>query len=300
MHARSGSAGAPVNLASELRYDDRGFVPVVLQDHTTLEVLIVAFGNAEAVERTVATGLVHLWSRSRGELWLKGESSGRLQHVVEVRPNCEMSSLLILVRQEAPGACHTGHSSCYYRRLSSDGLEEITPRLFDPGSVYSPDGQALLAKLLTLYDRLKGQPLIAESSTSHVLHGQGPSPWARVQDEWAELRGVLAGTHAHKGREEDSRLEAYQVLYWTSLCHVLSDGAEAETAWSSVERGYAAGERLDEVMAASEVSVQAREVGPLWEALGALCRRAALDPVEVIERDLRDLSSRPYVTQAVE
>ncbi len=300
MHVRPGSAGAPVNLASQLRYDDRGFLPVVLQDHTTLEVLIAAFANAEAVERTMTTGLVHLWSRSRGELWLKGESSGRLQHVVEVRPNCEMSSLLILVRQEAPGACHTGHSSCYYRRLSPDGLEEISPPVFDPSSVYSSDGQALLAQLLELYNHLRGMPVVAESSTSRVLHGQCPDPWERVQDEWEELRGVLEGTHVHKGREEDARLEAYQVLYWTSLCHVLAGGAEEQAAWASVKRGYDSGEMLDEVMWSAEVAARTREAGPLWKAFGALCRHARLDPAEVIEHDLRDLSSRPYLRQAAE
>ncbi|MDP9352286.1 MAG: hypothetical protein M3P51_12180, partial [Chloroflexota bacterium] len=153
---------------------------------------------------------------------------------------------------------------------------------------------------LELYDRLRGMPLVAESSTSRVLQGQGPDPWERVQDEWEELRGVLEGTHVHKGREEDARLEAYQVLYWTSLCHVLAGGAGAEAAWASVERGCANGEVLDEVMAVAGVSARDRETGPLWEAFGALCRQARLDPAEVIEHDLRDLSSRPYLRQAAE
>lgn len=285
-----------MNLAAELHYGPDGLVPVVLQDHETLEVLIVGFANREAVERTLSTDQVHLWSRSRGELWLKGGTSGRLQHVVEVRPNCELNSLLLLVRQVLPGACHTGHSTCYYRRLNGDNLEEIAPPLFDTSAVYPSQGPQLLIQLLEAYRWLKEQPVIPASSTSRTLHGDGQSLWTRVREEWDELRGVLAGTHIHEGREEDLRLEAYQVLYWTSLCHVLADEIDDGTAWSELQAGYDGAASLEHFL--SDVQSPATgtsNVAWLWRAFGVACREANLDPASVIERDLQDLRSKPYV-----
>jgi len=127
-----------VSITEQLRFDSDGLAPVVLQDYQTLEVLILAYVNQEALERTLDTGTVYLWSRSRQALWLKGETSGRRLRVVEVLPNCELDSLLVLVRQELPGACHTGHSGCFYRRLRDGELEEIAPPLFNPDEVYRP------------------------------------------------------------------------------------------------------------------------------------------------------------------
>ncbi len=138
--------------------------------------------------------------------------------------------------------------------------------------------------------------MIPGSSTSRTLHGDGQSPWARVREEWDELRGVLAGTHIHQGREEDLRLEAYQVLYWTSLCHVLADEIDVGTAWGELQAGYAGVASLERFL--SEVQSSAKgtsDVACLWRAFGVACREASLDPASVIERDLQDLRCRPYV-----
>jgi phosphoribosyl-AMP cyclohydrolase len=123
-------------VSTELHFDSAGLVPAVVQDAGTRDVLLVGFMSREALDQTRSTGLLHLWSRSRQALWLKGEQSGNFQRVEEIRVNCENNSLLILVRPDGP-ACHDGYASCFYRRLDADGtVEIITERIFDPASVY--------------------------------------------------------------------------------------------------------------------------------------------------------------------
>ncbi|MFB6352859.1 MAG: phosphoribosyl-AMP cyclohydrolase [Halobacteriales archaeon] len=116
----------------DLDFED-GLVPAVAQDVDTGEVLMLAYVDAEAVERTIETGLAHYRSRSRGELWQKGESSGHVQRVAEVRVDCDGDALLYLVDQQG-GACHTGYRSCFYRTL--DG-EVVGERVFDPDDAYA-------------------------------------------------------------------------------------------------------------------------------------------------------------------
>lgn len=102
---------------SKLAFDDRGLIPCIVQDADTLEVLMMAWMNAESVERTLRTGQTWFWSRSRGELWNKGATSGNTQQVVELRYDCDADALLALVHPAGP-ACHTGECTCFYRQLS--------------------------------------------------------------------------------------------------------------------------------------------------------------------------------------
>jgi phosphoribosyl-AMP cyclohydrolase len=281
-----------------LRYGADGLLPVVLQDHESLEVLIVAYMNAEAVELTHQTGLVHLWSRSRRELWLKGETSGRLQRVVEMRPNCELDSLLVLVRQELPGACHTGHSSCYYRRVLPGGeLEETAPPVFDPEDVYGEDLRGLLERLLGAYAWLREQPPVSESGTSLLLHGQGPDTLARLREEWDELLGVLDGTHVHSGFEDDALLELYQTLYWTCLYQLLRGDGGAGSAHARVLDGYGAGGDPREAVAEALAADDRERPGLLWHAWGVGCRAAGVRPSVAVRRDLDELRARPYMEE---
>jgi phosphoribosyl-AMP cyclohydrolase len=118
--------------APDLAFDDRGLVPTVAQDAGSGDVLMLAYVNREALERTRETGLAHYYSRSRGELWQKGATSGHVQRVREVRVDCDGDALLYRVDQEG-GACHTGFESCFYRTV--DG-EIVGDRVFDPDDVY--------------------------------------------------------------------------------------------------------------------------------------------------------------------
>ncbi len=116
----------------DLAFDEAGLLPAIAQDADTGEVLMLAHVDAEAVERTVETGDAHYYSRSRDELWRKGETSGHVQRVEEVRVDCDGDALLYLVDQ-AGGACHTGYRSCFHRTL--DG-EVVGEQVFDPDAVY--------------------------------------------------------------------------------------------------------------------------------------------------------------------
>ena len=107
--------------AASLKYDDRGLVPCIAQDHATSEVLMFAWMNEGAVQRTLASGQVTYWSRSRAAFWVKGETSGHSQRLVEMRVDCDRDCLLVLVEQEGP-ACHTNRHSCFYTAIR-DGTE---------------------------------------------------------------------------------------------------------------------------------------------------------------------------------
>ncbi len=104
-----------------LRYDEKGLIPCIAQDHDSGQVLMVAWMNVDSVARTLETGRVTYWSRSRQAFWVKGESSGHVQHLVELRIDCDRDCLLALVNQTGP-ACHTNRRSCFYTALR-DGEE---------------------------------------------------------------------------------------------------------------------------------------------------------------------------------
>jgi phosphoribosyl-AMP cyclohydrolase len=106
------------------RFDAQGLLTAIAVDCATREVLMVAFMDAEALAKTRETGLAHFHSRSRGQLWLKGETSGHFLRVAEIRVDCDQDALVMLVRPEGP-ACHTGATSCFYRRLEGDRLEPV-------------------------------------------------------------------------------------------------------------------------------------------------------------------------------
>lgn len=113
-----------------------GLVPVVVQDYTSGEVLMLAFMNRKAWEETLRTRQATYWSRSRNEIWVKGETSGNLQEVKEIYVDCDEDTVLLKVIQQGGGACHTGHRSCFYRRLEGGELKEVSERVFDPEEVY--------------------------------------------------------------------------------------------------------------------------------------------------------------------
>ena len=107
-------------------------IPAIVQDAESGEVLMLAYMNREALAKTLETGKAHYWSRSRGKLWQKGESSGHFQRVVEARIDCDLDAILLKVRQEG-GACHTGYRSCFYRDLEGKTVGE---RVSGPEEVY--------------------------------------------------------------------------------------------------------------------------------------------------------------------
>lgn len=120
----------------EVRWNADGLVPAIAQDAASFAVLTLAWMNREALERTVATGDAHYWSRSRGKLWRKGESSGHVQRVREVRLDCDHDAILLLVEQVGGIACHTGRERCFFRRLDGGAWRDVEPVVKDPKAIY--------------------------------------------------------------------------------------------------------------------------------------------------------------------
>lgn len=108
----------------ELKYDPNGLIPAVVQEAATGEVLMVAWMNRASLEMTLRDGYTHFWSRSRKKLWKKGETSGNVQEVMEILYDCDADTLLVKVLQHGQGACHTGHRTCFYRRLGGQEHKE--------------------------------------------------------------------------------------------------------------------------------------------------------------------------------
>jgi phosphoribosyl-AMP cyclohydrolase len=119
----------------EIKFDNQGLIPAVIQDQDSKNVLMVGYMNLQALQRTLETEKVHFWSRSRGALWCKGETSGHFQELAEVRLDCDGDALLVRVKQKV-ACCHTGYRSCFFRVWTSEGWKEVGKKAFDPGKVY--------------------------------------------------------------------------------------------------------------------------------------------------------------------
>lgn len=112
---------------ASLKFDANGLIPAIAQDNATGEVLMMAWMNADAIARTLATGKVTYWSRSRAALWVKGETSGHVQRLVDLRVDCDDDCLLVIVEQTGP-ACHTNRRSCFYRAVrAGEEVELMAP-----------------------------------------------------------------------------------------------------------------------------------------------------------------------------
>lgn len=114
----------------------KGLIPVITQCAETGEVLMLAYMNEKAYKKTLETSEAHYWSRSRQELWHKGQSSGNVQKVKSLRLDCDNDTLLLLVEQIGNAACHLGRRSCFFRELKNNKINECSPLIFDPAEVY--------------------------------------------------------------------------------------------------------------------------------------------------------------------
>jgi phosphoribosyl-AMP cyclohydrolase len=115
---------------------DGGLIPAIAQDAETGEVLMLAYINEESWEETLKSGCATYWSRSRSKLWKKGESSGNVQNVKEILVDCDNDAVIFKIEQVGDAACHTGYRSCFYTKVTKDGTEIVSEKIFDPEDVY--------------------------------------------------------------------------------------------------------------------------------------------------------------------
>ena len=130
------SAADPGDWFEQLRWNEQGLVPAIAQDASSGRVLTLAWMNREALRETLRRGEAVYWSRSRNRLWRKGEESGHVQKVIEVRVDCDADAILLSVEQVGGIACHTGRERCFFRRLDNGRWVDTDPVLRDPGLIY--------------------------------------------------------------------------------------------------------------------------------------------------------------------
>ena len=123
-------------LLDAVTYDANGLVSAIAQDYETGEILMLAYMNEATLQQTLETGVMTYWSRSRQKVWVKGETSGNVQNVKSARIDCDGDALLFQIEQVGGAACHTGHRSCFYRKVEDGGLEETSEPVFDAKAVY--------------------------------------------------------------------------------------------------------------------------------------------------------------------
>ncbi len=316
-----------------LKFDRQGLIPVAIQDDASGEVLMLAFMNEEALQRTRQTGYTHFYSRSRNTIWRKGEQSGNAQEVRDIFVNCEENSLLIRVIQHGGAACHTGYRSCYHRHLLPDGTyETVAERIFDPEVVYSsvhqkpssvdnvfyiaiktisPEDQkrleAELRQLYGIYLYLRDNDLSEQSNTSRLLQEHSHSYLvARLADELQELADVQSGEHTHTGRQPDTILEGSQVQYWLFLLaatHKLR--YDDFTPHTSIINGYhdphSEGKEIElrqeclDLLAANGPGTIIQGLPLGFAMVGWACSEAGVSPLAPAEYDLEQMRRKGLV-----
>src|SRR5215467_2183911 len=237
-----------------LKFDRQGLIPVVIQDHDSGEVLMVAFMNEEAFRLTRETGYTHFFSRSRNKIWRKGEQSGNVQEVRDIFVNCEENSLLIRVVQHGEAACHTGYRSCYHRRLLPDDTYEIVAeRLFDPEIVYGVDNDASSSGLKVVAESLGDSLPFAEPSPP-LSEGQvtREANAERLEAEIRQLYGVYLYLRDHDLSEESNTSRLLQEHSQSYLVARLADELQELADVQSGEHVHS-DRQLDTVLEGSQV-----------------------------------------------
>jgi len=192
-----------MEIMAQLKFNQEGLIPAIVQDAEGGEVLMMAWMNEEALKRTLETGLSHFYSRSRQRLWMKGEESGHLQRVKEVLYDCDHDVLLLKVEQTV-ASCHTGHRSCFFERLYPTE-EEASPKAFDPEVAYG--SRKVLDRLYQVILERK-TTLPADSYVASLLKQGQEKIFKKLAEELTEL--VLA---SKDGKREAIVYEAADLLF---------------------------------------------------------------------------------------
>jgi phosphoribosyl-AMP cyclohydrolase / phosphoribosyl-ATP pyrophosphohydrolase len=206
-----------------IAFDERGLVPVVAQDASGGEVLMLAWADRDALRLTVETGRAHYWSRSRGRLWMKGETSGNGQEVVEVRVDCDAETILYRVRQTGP-ACHTGERGCFHRSVADGALVAAS----DPRHVL-----ARVEEVVALRDALRPEG----SYTTYLFTRGVDKTLKKIGEEAAETIVAAKNDDRVELRSESADLLFHLLVLWRQR------GVAAEEVWAELDRRFGAAPR---------------------------------------------------------
>ena len=203
------------NWINELKFDEKGLIPAVVQNKDTREVLMVAYMNADTVKQTVETGKATFWSRSRNEVWVKGATSGNFMFVDKILADCDADCLVVLV-SPAGAACHTGNRSCFYRKAEGDALVE-----YDDGEELA---DAISVEQAVVLDRKKNPE--SGSYTNYLFDKGEDKILKKVGEEAAEV--VIAGKNRDKS---EIAYETADLMY-----HLTVMLADNDMTWDDVYR----------------------------------------------------------------
>ena len=208
-----------MEILKELKFDGTGLIPAVVQDKNTNEVLMVAYMNEDTLKQTIETKKATFWSRSRQEVWVKGETSGNFLNVVEIRVDCDGDALVVLVNPEGP-ACHTGERTCFYRKVEDGAMTEDKK---------SADNSYVLRELVEVAQDRKVNP--QPGSYTNYLFDKGEDKiLKKVGEEAAEV--VIAG----KNRSVDEiTYETADLMYHLSVM-LVDNGMTWENVFSELEK----------------------------------------------------------------
>lgn len=211
------SAADAIGLLEAVRFNEQGLVAAIVQDRIDGTVLMQAWMNAQALEQTLDTGVATFWSRSRGQLWVKGETSGNTQRVHDIRLDCDGDTLLLLVEPAGP-ACHTGATSCFYRRAAESAWEEAGP----------PAGGTLPALAQLLEQR---KSAAADSSYAASLYAKGREKILQKLGEEA-VETILAG----HGQTQDKLIYEMADLWFHALVLLADAGLSPRDVQAELAR----------------------------------------------------------------
>lgn len=220
-----------------LKFQDNGLIPAIAQDAETGEVLMMAYMNKQALEKTLETGKAWYYSRSRQKLWLKGETSGHYQLVEDIKTDCDQDTILLQVKQLGAGACHEGYRSCFHYDVRTDEAGKMADSLtrsesrnatskqtFDPETVYGDRPESVLTELFAVIKGRKEHP-VEGSYTSYLFDKGLDKILKKVGEETAE---VIIG--AKNSGTEELVYEAADLLYHL-LVLLAEKGAEPEDVY---------------------------------------------------------------------
>lgn len=217
----------------ELKFRESGLIPAIVQDANNGDVLMMAYMNREALEKTLQTGKAWFWSRSRQQLWQKGETSGHYQEVKRVVADCDFDALLIQVEQEGPGACHDGYRSCFHNPVEYDGSEQPVASttdespIFDSEEVYGRRSPRIINELYELAQHRRVNPV--EGSYTNYLLTQGLDKiLKKIGEEATEV--VIAA----KNPGVDELIYELADLYYHTIVLMVEKGTDPGAVFSEL------------------------------------------------------------------